>query len=213
VRLNARDHSRNMAQRRTKGRSRTTRPDRVPETTGPSAVPGITGPSAVPATGPNAVPTTGPNAVPKTAGPSRKGWRVLLAAKGWQVLLAAVVSGICFVLGSYLKTSDTTATSGGNSQAGGTAVANMPSPAMTSIAEAPVSSPPGVTYVFRGTTEGLLPQHAPKAQIYVIALSRGADPHRKLSPRANLKPDGEWEVRWPLRPPPAYVQFFATISP
>jgi len=27
------------------------------------------------------------------------------------------------------------------------------------------------------------------------------------------KTDGEWEVRWPLRHPPAYVQFFATISP
>lgn len=186
-----------MAQRRTKGRSRATRPDGVPETTGPSAVP-----------------TTGPSAVPKTTGPSRKGWQVLLAAKGWQVLLAAVVSGICFVLGSYLKTADTSPTSGGvHSRWGGTAVASMPSPAMTSIAEAPLSSPPGVTYVFRGTTEGLSPQHAPKAQIYVIALSRGADPHRKLSPRANLKPDGEWEVRWPLRPPPAYVQFFATISP
>jgi hypothetical protein len=79
-----------MVQRRTKGRSRATRPDGVPETTRPSAAP-----------------TTGPSAVPKTTGPSRKGWQVLLAAKGWQVLIAAVVSGICFVLGSYLKTADT----------------------------------------------------------------------------------------------------------
>jgi hypothetical protein len=131
----------------------------------------------------------------------------------WQTLLGAAIGAVAAVLAAVLTVTLTSGSSGSPAPTGHGAGVTL---SFVSWSQSPAQPPPGESYTFVGTVQGL-PKLWDVEVVVQVSATGGAAPEASgatwlVSPPATISADGRWSVSWLIQQPLSSAHWIAVAD-